>query len=129
MLIRKCDICNAEIDNDIVVLKRREKYHATKITVNDSVNFDVCKECTNKIIEYCNKHKMDTNDNVGGGGIIKTYKDIYDEFCKKFPHPEVEDYRPAVEMHIPQLSRGIPNAIIVWLKDGSKVIYIAESEV
>lgn len=32
-------------------------------------------------------------------------------------------------MHIPQLSRGIPNAIIVWIKDGSKVIFIAESEV
>lgn len=57
-----------------------------------------------------------------------TYEDIYDEFCKKFLNAEVEDYRPAVEIHIPQLARGIPNAIIVWLKDGSKIIYIAESE-
>ena len=57
-----------------------------------------------------------------------TYGDIYNEFCKRFPTAEVEDYRPAVEMHIPQLSRDIPNAIIVWLKDGSKVIYMAESE-
>lgn len=57
-----------------------------------------------------------------------TYRDIYDEFCKKFPNAEVDDYRPAVEMHIPQLSRYIPNAIIAWLKDGSKVIYISENK-
>ncbi len=54
-----------------------------------------------------------------------TYSDIYEEFCKKFPNAKVRDYRPAAKMYIPQLSRYIPNAIIVWLKDGSKVIYIA----
>ena len=37
---------------------------------------------------------------------MKTYGDIFNEFCKKFP-----------------------NAIIAWLSDGSTVIYIAESEV
>lgn len=57
-----------------------------------------------------------------------TYGDIYNEFCKRFPNVEIDDYRPAVELHIPQVRRGIPNAIIVWLKDGSKVIYIAEDE-
>lgn len=59
---------------------------------------------------------------------MKTYSDIYNEFCNKFPNAEVLDYRPAVEMHIPQLSRAIPNAIVVWLKDGSEVIYISGSE-
>ena len=59
---------------------------------------------------------------------MKTYEDIYNEFCDKFPLAEIEDYRPAVKMHVPQLLKGIPNAIIVWLKDGAKVIYIAESE-
>lgn len=54
-----------------------------------------------------------------------TYKEIYEEFCNKFPNAEIEDYRPAVSMHIPQLTSGIPNAIIIWLKDGSKVVYIA----
>ena len=59
---------------------------------------------------------------------MKTYGDIYNEFCDKFPNAKVEDYRPAVPMHISQLSVGIPYAIIVWLKDGSKVVYISESE-
>lgn len=57
-----------------------------------------------------------------------TYGDIYNEFCKKFPNAGAEDYRPACGMYIPQLSWSIPNAIIVWLKDGSRVIYIAKSE-
>lgn len=59
---------------------------------------------------------------------MKTYGDIYNEFCEKFPNAEVEDYRPAVEMHVPQLRNGIPCAIIVWLKDGSKIIYISKED-
>ena len=57
-----------------------------------------------------------------------TYEDIYDEFRDKFPNAEVEDYRPADPMYIPQLMGEIPYGIIVWLKDKSKVIYVAESE-
>ena len=59
---------------------------------------------------------------------MKTYNDIYNEFCDKFPLAEVLDYRPAVKIHIPQLLKDIQNAIIIWLKDGSEVIYISESE-
>lgn len=58
-----------------------------------------------------------------------TYGDIYYQFCKKFPNVEVNDFRPATTMYMPSLVSGIPNAIVVWLKDGSIVIYIAESEV
>lgn len=57
-----------------------------------------------------------------------TYGDIYYQFCKKFPNAEVNDFRPAIPMFLPSLAKPIPNAIIVWLKDGSKVVYIAESE-
>lgn len=59
---------------------------------------------------------------------MKTYKDIYNEFCEKFPNAEAEDYRPADPMFVSQLMRGIQNAIVVWLKDGSKAIYIAKEE-
>lgn len=59
---------------------------------------------------------------------MKTYGDIYNEFCEKFPNAEVEDYRPADPMFVPQLMRGIQNAIVVWLKDRSRIIYISESE-
>lgn len=58
-----------------------------------------------------------------------TYEEIYEEFCNKFPNVEIEDYRPADPIFMPQLTRGIPKAIIVWLKDGSKVIYIASKNV
>ena len=59
---------------------------------------------------------------------MKTYEDIYKEFYDKFPNAEVEDYRPAVGLYIPQLLEAIPNAIIVWLKDGTKIIYISKED-
>lgn len=54
-----------------------------------------------------------------------TYGDIAKQFYDKFPGVEVDDWRPADPMFIPQLLRPIPNAILVWLKDGSKVVFIS----
>lgn len=54
--------------------------------------------------------------------------DIYCEFCKIFPKSKVNDFRPAMPQFLPWLVKPIPYAIVVWLNDGSKVIYIAESE-
>lgn len=59
---------------------------------------------------------------------MKTYGDIYNEFLAKFPNSKVKDYRPADPMFICELYQAIPNAIIVWLKDGTSIIYIAKSE-
>ena len=56
-----------------------------------------------------------------------TYQDIFEEACRKFNlHGKVKDYRPAVELYIPQLKEksGIPGGIIIWLTDGTKMIYI-----
>ena len=59
---------------------------------------------------------------------MKTYEDIYNEFLAKFPDSKAKDYRPADPMFISELYQAIPNAIIVWLTNGSSVIYIAKSE-
>lgn len=55
-----------------------------------------------------------------------TYGEIYNKaLCKLcLTCDEVEDYRPAVELYIPELKSEIPNAIIIWLKAGEKVIFI-----
>ena len=55
-----------------------------------------------------------------------TYGEIYNKaLCKLcLTYDEVADYRPASKLHIPELERDIPNAIIIWLKDGSKLIYV-----
>lgn len=55
-----------------------------------------------------------------------TYGEIYEEFCNKFPNAEVNDYRPAEPIYVDELNTRIPNAIVVWLKDGSKIIYVSE---
>lgn len=60
--------------------------------------------------------------------IEMTYGEIYEEFCKKCPDAEVSDYRPAMPQYLPWLVKPIPYAIVVWLKDGTKVVYIAEGE-
>ena len=43
------------------------------------------------------------------------------ELC--LTYNEVEDYRPADPFFIPELKQPIPGAIIIWLKNGSKIIY------
>ena len=57
-----------------------------------------------------------------------TYEDIYNEFCKKFPKAKVEDYRPAFPFYVSELSQPIPYAIVLWLKDRSKIIYKTKGE-
>lgn len=58
-----------------------------------------------------------------------TYEEIYKQFKDKCNIDEdIDDYRPAYGMYIDGLEdcEWIPNAIIVWLKDGTKIIYIAK---
>ena len=59
-----------------------------------------------------------------------TYGEIYNQALEELclSPGKVEDYRPAVEMHIKQLKEPIPNGIIIWLKNGDKIIYVADSE-
>ena len=57
----------------------------------------------------------------------KTYTDSYEEFLKTIgDHEElITDYRPCAT---PYFDITIPMGIIVWLKDGSKIIYISKGE-
>ena len=58
-----------------------------------------------------------------------TYEDIYKEFKEKFlTGVEIEDYRPASPLFVEELTHDIPCAIVVWMKDKSKVIYKSKSE-
>lgn len=53
-----------------------------------------------------------------------TYGEIFEEFLSKCNCVnDIEDYRPCYEMY------GVPTinyAIVVWLKDKSKIIYISD---
>ena len=56
-----------------------------------------------------------------------TYGEIYRQFesVTNINKSLVSDYRPCCELFdVPN----IPNAIIVWLKTGDKIIYIAKGE-
>lgn len=52
-----------------------------------------------------------------------TYSDIFEEFIREthIDRHLINDYRPCCEMFdVPNIA----NAIVVWLKNGSKIIYI-----
>ncbi len=56
---------------------------------------------------------------------MMTYSEIYNKFLKstKIDRELISDYRPCISLFAPT---EIDNAIIVWLKDGSQIIYIGE---
>lgn len=54
----------------------------------------------------------------------KTYGDIFEEFLTEthIDRQVIEDYRPCYEMFdVPNIA----NAIVVWLGNGAKIIYIS----
>lgn len=55
-----------------------------------------------------------------------TYGEIYKKFREEAGVPDgvILDYRPC---RPPYYNIGIPNAIIVWLKNGGRIIYIHET--
>lgn len=59
-----------------------------------------------------------------------TYEELYNKAIKTLNLDEnkIEDWRPASQLFIEQIHRQIPNAIIIWLKDGNQVIFIDKSE-
>lgn len=59
-----------------------------------------------------------------------TYYEIYKAAIKNLSLNDdiVDDYRPASPFFITELKEQIPNAIIIWLKSGKKIIYIENNK-
>jgi hypothetical protein len=55
-----------------------------------------------------------------------TYSELYKRAIKKLnlKQEDIEDYRPAAELYIDQITGTIPDAIIIWLKSGEQIVYI-----
>ena len=56
-----------------------------------------------------------------------TYGEIFNEFLEKtkIPRGLIGDYRPCCDLYdVPNL----PNAIVIWLRDESKLIYISNKK-
>jgi len=59
----------------------------------------------------------------------RTYEDVFDDFISKITNEEklkVDDYRPADILYIEDVDWS--SGIIVWLKDGSKFLYVPPKE-
>lgn len=71
---------------------------------------------------------------------MKTYADLYKEFWNKMGWTEkqknewVTNYRPAVRPYIDFIHNSdgtnicVENGIVVWLKDGTTIIYVGKGE-
>lgn len=55
----------------------------------------------------------------------KTYGEIFKEFKESVGNIEISDYRPCGP---PYCGVYIPNSIIVWLKNGSTIIYTTKQK-
>lgn len=67
----------------------------------------------------------------------KTYGELYKELLDKSIEDLISDYRPAESPYIDDLfgigqfvdsNIFIENGIVVWLKDGSTIIYVGKDE-
>jgi len=127
-----CDICGKEIPTIKFIDFNKEIKNINFCISSLGKMWDICDECQTDFNRWVTirrkKDKKECPHEAENDNKTMTYGDIYWEFCRKFTNAEVEDYRPASEMYMPQLAKDIPNAIIMWLKDGSKIIYISERE-
>ena len=61
-----------------------------------------------------------------------TYRQIFTQFLDqtKIDGSTILDFRMADQLYVPEIApvNYIPNAIVVWLNNGSKLIYIAKED-
>lgn len=55
-----------------------------------------------------------------------TYEELYKKALRRLriKDSDVQDYRPVCKLYIPEITKTMPNAIIIWFKTGEKIIFI-----
>lgn len=56
---------------------------------------------------------------------MKTYQEIFENALRKLniSKKDVKDYRPASEIHMPEIKGEIKGAVIIWTNDGIEILY------
>jgi hypothetical protein len=56
---------------------------------------------------------------------VKTYQKIFENALRKLnlSKKDVKDYRPASEIHIPEIKGEIEGGIVIWTNDGREILY------
>ena len=56
---------------------------------------------------------------------MKTYQEIFENALRKLnlSKQDVKDYRPASEIHMPEIKGEIKGAVIIWTNDGREILF------
>lgn len=56
---------------------------------------------------------------------MKTYQAIFENALRKLnlSKKDVKDYRPASEIHIPEIKGEIEGGVVIWTNDGREILY------
>lgn len=60
---------------------------------------------------------------------MKTYQEIFENALRKLnlSKKDVKDYRPASEIHIPEIKGEIKGAVVIWTNDGREILFREKS--
>ena len=56
---------------------------------------------------------------------MKTYQEIFENALRKLnlSKKDVKDYKPASEIHIPEIKGGIEGGVVIWTNDGREILF------
>ena len=112
----KCDRCGKLYE---IKSNRRDRGIIYDVIDNfpGKSDLDLCDKCFDELQEWMTVYKETESEDK-----VMSYGDIYSELG--LPPVRIGD---ELGWNIDRM-KDIPNRIVVWLKDGSKVVYISESE-
>lgn len=108
-----------KLEQDIIHLLRTGDFNDSEVLIEIGKLVGLDYDTTTNAWEKIPKPPRPDN-------LKETFGDIYKEFLEEsgISESNVDDYRPCTEPFYPVLING---AIIVWLKGGSRVIYLPKS--